>query len=526
MIARKSLLIATSQFFMKFFGWIGLIVLAKLWGGFAPEALGTIGFAMASLALFHVIADLGFSHAHIKRVSEGKDLGTCIGTFATIKIFLIVLMVIVIFAWKVILNIKFEDSTTETVMIVFIFYYIFVSLRKIVISTFAGTGKIAKRQTVLIWENITKVPLMILVALAGVEIVGICPVAWPGFLQSVQKFLSTHPIGSLAMTYVLGTMTTLIIGMWFFRKYPIKKPDWDLCKSYFSFALPIMLILIISVISINIDKIMIGYFWTAIEVGYYFTVQQILQIILIFSSAISIILFPTFSEYHSRNHLDKIKNTTHLAERYISMIMLPVIVMVIAFATPIISIMLSDAFLPASMVLVVLTIVALITSLNVPYSCLISGINRPGIAAKVGIGMCVSNIIFNYLFIPKNGLLSSININGPLGAAIATMISGLVGFIGLRLASKKLTEIKLWQNNTPKHMFAGMVSFLVLCYINTLFYAIQWYHLIVFFGINLVIYISILYLIKEFNKKDLHFFLDLIHPKEMTKYILTELREK
>ena len=46
MIARKSLLIVTSHFLIQFIGWIGLVVLAKLWGGFAPHALGIIGFAM------------------------------------------------------------------------------------------------------------------------------------------------------------------------------------------------------------------------------------------------------------------------------------------------------------------------------------------------------------------------------------------------------------------------------------------------------------------------------------------------
>ena len=108
MLARKSALIVGTQFFTRFLGWIGLVVLVKLWGGFAPEALGIIGFAMAFLALFNIIADLGFSRAHIKRISEGKDLGTCIGTYVAIKIFLIGLMVTIVFTaifiWKNVLQ--------------------------------------------------------------------------------------------------------------------------------------------------------------------------------------------------------------------------------------------------------------------------------------------------------------------------------------------------------------------------------------------------------------------------------------
>ena len=75
MIARKSFLIISTSFITRLFGWIGLVILAKLWSDFAPEALGVIGFAMSFLAIFNIIGDLGFSRAHVKRVSEGKDCG-------------------------------------------------------------------------------------------------------------------------------------------------------------------------------------------------------------------------------------------------------------------------------------------------------------------------------------------------------------------------------------------------------------------------------------------------------------------
>jgi O-antigen/teichoic acid export membrane protein len=242
MIARKSALIFGTQFFTRFLGWIGLVVIAKLWGGFAPEVLGIIGFAMAFLAMFNIIADLGFSQAHVKRISEGKDLGTCIGTYAAIKLILTSLMVTVVFAavyiWKNFFNGGFTDATTESVLLVFVVYYIFLNLVQIATVTFQGRREIAKRQVTGIFENIVKVPLVILVALAGVSIFAVA--------------------------------TTFFVGMWLLRKYPIKKPSFNLFKSYFSFALPIMLISVIGVISVNIDKIMIGYFWTSCKLFLFF----------------------------------------------------------------------------------------------------------------------------------------------------------------------------------------------------------------------------------------------------------------
>jgi len=62
---------------------------------------------MGFVGLFNFIADLGFSSAHVKRISEGKDLGECIGTFATIKILLTVIMVALVIGgiaiWKYVL---------------------------------------------------------------------------------------------------------------------------------------------------------------------------------------------------------------------------------------------------------------------------------------------------------------------------------------------------------------------------------------------------------------------------------------
>ena len=121
MIARKSFLIISSHFLARFLGWVGLVILARSWPGkSAPAALGSIAFTMSALALFNIIADLGFSRAHVKRISEGKDIGTCIGTYAAIKIILTSIMITVVFVtiytWKVVFNKDFFDATKDSIV--------------------------------------------------------------------------------------------------------------------------------------------------------------------------------------------------------------------------------------------------------------------------------------------------------------------------------------------------------------------------------------------------------------------------
>lgn len=541
MIARKSFLIVTTHYFTDILGFIGIVVLAKLWGDFSREALGIIAFAMSVISLFSIITDLGFSSAHVKRVSEGKDLGTCIGTFAAIKIILTSIMILAafvsIYIWKNVFHEGFYDATTESVIIVLIFHSLFINLRAIAIETFKGKREIAKLQITKTFENIIKVPLSILVALAGVNVMGrmISPaVIWPDFLQPLQQFLASHATGALAMTYVFGIMATFFVGLWFMRGYPIKKPNLSLAKNYLSFALPLAISSVISTVAFNIDRIMIGYYWTSANVGDYFVVQRIMGFISILYLSVGMILFPTFSKQHAKNDLKAIIKTINLAERYISMILIPPIVIIFLFAKPIINIMLDSSFLPAAPVLIIMVMFPFLRGMTAPYSTSISGMNRPDIAAKFGVIICLTNICLNYLFIPKNGLLSHIEINGmsfgisgATGAALATVISFLIPFFGLRIIAKRLLKIRLLQSHTPRHIIAGSVMGVVLyflAYKTSLFPVIRWYTLFAFIGIGLITYIAVLFALKEFKRQDFNFFLNILHPKEMFSYVKDELK--
>ena len=532
MIARKSFLIVSTSFFIDFLGWIGIVILAKLWGGFAPQALGIIGFAMSFVSIFNVITDFGFSTAHIKRVSEGKDLGRCIGTFAVVKIFLTVIMVVSTFVFlyisKNFLQIEFVDATTYPVVIVIVFQTIFANLQSIVTQTFIGKRQIAKLQITLIFENLVKIPLSIIVALAGVSALGLFPIGeWP-VLQPLQRFISEHAVGSLAMTYLFGAMAVFFVGFWLMRKYPLKRPNWELFKSYFRFASPIMITSFVATISNNVDKLFIGYFGTSVEVAYYFTVQRVLAFITIFSSSVGTVLFPSISAFHAEKDYEKMKKTVRQAERYISMVMIPPVIFIFIFVQPIIKIILDEAFLPAAPVLVILTVWALVKGLAAPYSSYLSGMDRPEVGAKLTIFASAVNIVLDYLAIPENGILSPFGLSGPTAAAFIALISYCIIFIGLRIMARKLTGIKLLQSHTPRHIIAGGVMGIVLYYIayqTPLLPLIRWYTLLGFAAVGLCIYIAALYLLKEFSKKDLDFFLNIIRPKEMLKYMKSEIKE-
>jgi hypothetical protein len=71
----------------------------------------------------------------------------------------------------------------------------------------------------------------------------------------------------------------------------------------------------------------------------------------------------------------------------------------------------------------------------------------------------------------------------------------------------------------------GLSLYFVGYHIN-LFPVIYWHILLLYAGFGLLIYLTVLFLLKEFNKKDFNFYLDILHPKQMLSYILSELRSK
>jgi O-antigen/teichoic acid export membrane protein len=254
-----------------------------------------------------------------------------------------------------------------------------------------------------------------------------------------------------------------------------------------------------------------------------------LTFITILSIAVSTVLFPTISSFHAAKNYKNMKVTTLLAERYISMVMIPPIIFIIILVVPLIKILLDDAFVPAASVLVILAIWALVKGMTIPFSNLIGGMDKPGILAKISALTCTTNIVLNLLIIPKEGILSSFGINGPTGAAYATLIAFLIPFISYRLISKKLSGITILQSHTIRHIFAGLIMggvLYLLAYQTVLFLVIRWYTLLFFAVIGLIIYLVVLFILKEFKKQDLNFFLGILNLKGMFGYMTSELKNK
>ena len=90
--SRKVALLFVVENINAIIGWIALLFVARKMGA---SALGEFSYALSLVGGFTFLAFFGFRMAHVKRISEGLDLGKCIGTFLSIRIVLISFMLLV-----------------------------------------------------------------------------------------------------------------------------------------------------------------------------------------------------------------------------------------------------------------------------------------------------------------------------------------------------------------------------------------------------------------------------------------------
>ncbi|RLF62690.1 MAG: hypothetical protein DRN33_05310 [Thermoplasmata archaeon] len=112
MIARKSALVMATNFSAGLLNYAAIFLIARYYA-FPKFALGLISFTYGFVALLSVIPKMGLPQAHIKRISEGKDIGKCNGTFFSLRLALTAAMVVLtflsLFVWKYVMHRGFES---------------------------------------------------------------------------------------------------------------------------------------------------------------------------------------------------------------------------------------------------------------------------------------------------------------------------------------------------------------------------------------------------------------------------------
>ncbi len=500
MLGHRALVILLSRILGSVFALVGMLFIANYLGA---GVYGTVAWALASVALFNTIAELGFDSAHIKRISEGKCLEDCVATYTVIKFTLTAVMVGVTLAYVAILSATGAGFSSEEleVVLLFIVYYVFYDLANIAWTTYQAKLESSKNQLIIMVDPLIRLPLVVLIALFGL-----------GAFQ-------------IAVAYAAGGIAMVLLGIWFMRRDKVKWTKPTLFRSYLKFALPVTAINVFGSVSWNLDKIFIGWFGTVEEVGYFSASQNLLGVVAFLSIAISTVTFPAISQLMSEKRTDEIRKLTWTAERYISMLGLPLIVATFVAPTQVAVTLLGPTFAPAGVAMQILAVATFATMLTQAYIPQIVAMDRPDLIARMTGVVLASNCLLLLLFIPTSlGGIPMLGL-GYEGAAVVGVIVNVAILAYARNVAQKMTGAK----GNPRlliHFAAAILTGVILTLLLSVWTMSYWYDLIIYGLIAVAVFAGLLFLMRELTSYDFNYFRAIVSPKQVTGYVSEELRRK
>jgi O-antigen/teichoic acid export membrane protein len=483
-------------------GLVSSVFIARYMGA---EAMGVLSACMAFLAIFTIFGDFGFGIAHFKRVSEGCDLGKCIGVYSRIRFLLAIVVAVVTFLGYH-LTFYFTgkypiDFRYYSFFLIILFSTSLTNFFSFIDMTFTARLEVIKGSTVLLANRIFNVLFKSLVAVLGLATIYL---AWSNLVSAI-----------------IGIVVALI----FFRNYPIGSFDKTLFKSYLVFAIPLTFVNIIETISLNIDKVFISYFISLKEVGYY-SVAQSLAMLVIFPAGIIInILIPTYTKIYTQKSINELHIFATKIEKYLALIIFPVVFFLFFNSRNIIFLVYGEKFEPSVLIFNIMVIQGLLFIMLQPYSTQLTAMERLKAIMYIGIIIQGLNIILNFIFIPDH--IGSFHLFGlgAVGSAISLLASTLIATLVYRTYLVKRTglAINYW---IFIYLIIAIIGTITPSFLVNIFDFLLPVKLLLSCVFSGLLYFGLLWIFKLFTLDDMKFYFDFVKISKNIEYYKSEINEK
>lgn len=298
---------------------------------------------------------------------------------------------------------------------------------------------------------------------------------------------------------LIATIISTVAGFFFALHYLIKifpfhkklvSPVYER-REIVHFSLPISLTRLIVIITLYIDSLMLGYFQSVTDVGIYWAVVKVALLIELPLISFNTILGPMISEFFGKHKMAIVESLFKVATKWTFSLSLPVFLVFILFAKPIMGFFGHD-FEVGALALIIYGAGELINAVTGASGMIIMMTGRPKINLlnSIAFGICI--IMLNYFLIPKYGII---------GAAAAT------GFAIVIINILKLLEVYLILRIHPykldywKPIMAGLLSLLIVTLIKGNLQELSLSMIILFLLLFFASYGLFLYLFK-FEEED------------------------
>lgn len=268
----------------------------------------------------------------------------------------------------------------------------------------------------VVFSNIKKLVIFkVLYSVVTLGVIALCWIMGISFYTYMIFFISTEIIFSI---WVYKISADTVHGL----KLLLEK---NRIKEILSFSIPIGLSSVVGTVSIELDKMMIGYFYNTEELAIYTNASKEMPVTIV-ATSITAVLMPQLVKLLQRNEKEKAidmwKNATNLSYIFIAFLAVALYV----FAPDVITILYSEKYLPGTGVFRVYSLVLL---LRVTYfGIILNALGRTKFIFASSLMSLLLNIVLNWI-----GYITL----GFVGPAVATFISiAVTAFIQLMYTSK------------------------------------------------------------------------------------------
>lgn len=446
-VARGSIILLTALVAAQFIAFLLFLFLARSLGA---EEYGLIYAIIGFLSFLALFRDFGLNTALVKYIPEfavkreyGKIKSSIVFALLFQAIFAFCIVVVLFILSDQLATFYFKTSAAITPLRILSMWFFAAVFLMLIQRIFQGF------QNMLVYSA-TEFFYILLVLFLAVLFIG-------GFNLGVE---------GAASAYMLAPLITAAGGfLLLMRGYPqilrekisIAKP---LAKKLFKFALPVFIGGLGAIIISYTDIIMITAFYTTTEVGFYGVAWPIARFSWFFAGAIGVVFFPMISELWARRKKKILGSAIHFLMKIYSVLIIPMVLIFVAFPDIIINLLPGPEYLPAATALQILSLVAVIYVMYIIPWAVLSGIGKPIIATKVVGVMACFNFIGNLLLIPPYGIE---------GAAAASLLSYIIGSTLMLYFTRKFVRFVLPSSSILKALIGGGLTLLIIFVLKFMF---------------------------------------------------------
>jgi len=380
------------------FGYVSTIIIANYFG---PRTVGLLNLSYTVRSIIILISLLGFPTAILRFIGEYRDdyaQKIIIKKMVILCLSVSLLLGVVFSIYAEYISVKyFHDRRLEDFLYIILAGTPFVIIFSLLVAYFRGLRFISISESIrnsVVVFNLFFI-LFLVIALRGDDL---------------------SPAIANVCAAILTSLIAIIYSVKLLRRQNYKERTNVTYKKIFDVSLPMLISSSVFTSMSFVDKLMLGFFKTPVEVGIYSVAIKLATITSLILTAVNTIAAPKISELYWDNNIDELKKMIRFTSKIIFFFSFPVLSAYALFSHQILSLF-GKEFMKGAVALLILSGGQFVNAASGTVGSFLDMTGHQNAFRNIVVLATIMNIILNYLMIP---------VYGYNGAALATAFSTIL----------------------------------------------------------------------------------------------------